>query len=619
MPWQWGATGWSALGPALAGAGAIAIVVVYLLRRQPQERVVPSTLLWERAVRETLARRPWQRFRQRLPFWLEFGAALALAAALARPLAPVAGGTLTGAVWVIDAGGSMAAGDRWAQAVEALARGLEHAGPGFGGALIVAGAEAHLAAAPGSDASGLRHALAGLQDRGPDGAAPDWPAALALAAGARTQLPAGSRIHLITDGADPRLADFLARRPDLAAHVVWVPVGEGIDNTSLLTAAFGQDGTLLATVAHAGRRPAAVRLLLEEGGRAVSAREITVAPGELGQVTWEGLDPAGTYRLVLTPGDAYALDDEVWVVPHRQDRIRIALLSEGPADLIERALRLHPAAEVVRASAAGGWDPDAAYDLTVVAGAPLPAGLPAEMPVIWIDPPSPGDAFAPARLEPGSGQDGSRLLEHVDLDGFRLLRAVPLAADPEEVPLLLGDGRVIATYRPPQPGQGGRLILGFDPYQGDLLLRPAWPILIQNALSALAPGGFGLPDRPVAGQVLTLAPSPLFSAVTVTAPGGTVVTPGERLRQPGLYRASARGPSGEAVTAHFWVRPDAGESRQVSQEAALAHLPLAAGTAPETEPGGDGASRELAEAWRFPALLALILVLVDTWVVRHAL
>ncbi len=302
----------------------------------------------------------------------------------------------------------------------------------------------------------------------------------------------------------------------------------------------------------------------------------------------------------------------------------------------------------------------AGLDLLVVVGLPLPPGLPESLPVIWIDPPGP--SFQPRSLAVAPGGDATRLLGLVPLEGVTLLSAQALEPargqrEPGEVPLLLGDGRPIATYRPPGPGRGGRAVLGFDPYQGTLLLRPAWPLLVQALVADLAPGGLGAPPRQRAGQVLALAPSPWLTAVTVLSPSGRPVLPGSVLDEPGLYRITARpvvpptGGSGggqaaeETVEAALWVQPDPGESLAVAEGPLVGtgHVPQPQpGRGTEAAAGRQGSDTRAADpaagdgppgpgtlsspgplaghpAWRWAAWLALAGLAAGTWVVRHEL
>ena len=754
------ASGWGWAGPLAALAGAGVILLLYLLRRQPQRLVVPSTLLWQHVLRDAVARRPWQRFRSRLSLWLELLVALALALALARPMLPGGEPVLAGTVWVLDATASMGAGDRWQEALAVIRDDLEQAGPGFRGALLRAGPRPQWIAGPGATAAEIVRALDRLAGGsgaslvappgpgegtstgssrwlppGPSGGTTDWPAVLALAYGAAGALPPGSPVRVVTDGTDPALAEQLASPPPGPHPLEMVTLGEPVENTAILAVsppepagdaagpasrpAHGSPAParITVTLIHYGREPASVTVVVDpaRGGPAAVREEppqrVTLEPGRPAQVSFTVPGGAPLYRVALVPGDAYPADDVAWSVPRTDSSLHVGLLAAGEAGLIHRALALRPGVQVSRlaggspegtlppggslentqprptspgGNAAGGHPSgvDAAVgtapgeplpgqvladlDLLVVAGLPLPSGLPATVPVIWIDPPaeagpgrtvSPGAthetlgaSFQPRSIAVAANGEAQRLLHLVPLDGVTLLAARPLTLQPGEVPLLLGDGRPIATYRPPAPGRGGRVVLGFDPYQGTLLLRPAWPLLVQSLVDHLAPGGLGAPPEMVAGQALHLAPSPWLADVTVFSPSGQVVPPGALLDEPGLYRVTARSVARRAaeqeasggpgpgprdtgtVETGVWVRPHPLESAAVARAApvpARGAGEAAEGPGGEMTTGGPSAPSVPAPGavprgtehpgWRWAAWLALAALVAGTWVVRHEL
>ena len=75
------------LTPAALALAALlpVIVAMYLLRLRRTERVVSSTYLWQRLVRDVEANAPWQRLRRNLLLILQLAFLAALILALARP------------------------------------------------------------------------------------------------------------------------------------------------------------------------------------------------------------------------------------------------------------------------------------------------------------------------------------------------------------------------------------------------------------------------------------------------------------------------------------------------------------------------------------------------------
>src|SRR5438876_10151964 len=89
------------LVPAALAFGIIipVILLLYFMRPRRQERVVSSTLLWQQALQDLQASRPWQRLRITLLLLLQTLAAIVLVLVLARPAtlitSPIGGATIS--------------------------------------------------------------------------------------------------------------------------------------------------------------------------------------------------------------------------------------------------------------------------------------------------------------------------------------------------------------------------------------------------------------------------------------------------------------------------------------------------------------------------------------------
>ncbi|MCU0677479.1 MAG: BatA domain-containing protein, partial [Myxococcota bacterium] len=85
----------------------VPLVLLYVLKRRRVDRVIGSTLLWEAALRDLRAERPWKRLIPTIALLLQLLAIVLGALALARPAG--AGGVPTGATiaLVVDVSTSM--------------------------------------------------------------------------------------------------------------------------------------------------------------------------------------------------------------------------------------------------------------------------------------------------------------------------------------------------------------------------------------------------------------------------------------------------------------------------------------------------------------------------------
>ena len=87
------------------------VLAMYLLKLRRDERIVPSTLLWQRLLTDVEANAPWQRLRRSLLLLLQLLLVLLLAILAARPFFERPAGLAGDVVIVIDTSASMASTD----------------------------------------------------------------------------------------------------------------------------------------------------------------------------------------------------------------------------------------------------------------------------------------------------------------------------------------------------------------------------------------------------------------------------------------------------------------------------------------------------------------------------
>jgi len=153
-------------------------------------------------------------------------------------------------------------------------------------------------------------------------------------------------------------------------------------------------------------------------------------------------------------------------------------------------------------------------------------------------------------------------------------------------------------------------VLTFDIHHSDLPLRPAFPILVQNLLSFLLPGGFENQVLPP-GQPVALAAEPTARSLDVTSPDGHTTRfsppfpPYTDTLQPGVYTVRQQLSSG-ARTSHFVIQ---------IQDTSLSRIqPGAAPPTQDLERPRGPLPRGTLEIWPLVAAGALLL-LVAEWLV----
>ncbi len=493
-------------GVLIGVAGAAAITALYLLRLRRRRVVVAFAPLWlgaagaERAARRT----------RRLRHWLSLALALGLFAAIllgavdlgrempGRGALDRSGRSL---VLLIDRSASMSATDEAGSRLAAARRRADEIVGGLAPAdsALVASFAADATAESGfeSDPRRLARAIAGVAPSDEPG---DLQRALAFAAAILRGRPRPT-VVLVSDGGftddGRRLAPL---DPDgRALDVRYAPVGRRGDNVGILSLAArripADPGAVETALVVQSFRPTAATVGIEiaSGGTIVDKVELTLAPGERRRLTLPNLfAPDARLEARLTGTDDLADDDRARATIPPLPRRRILRVG-GPDLYLDGALL--GLGRTVRVDRLPAADADGAaarardYDLVIFDGvtpsAPAKAGR-----FLYFDPQGPGSPFAAPRearpvrdpvLDPASLRRDHPLLRQLDLTDVNVAEAHRLTLGPGDVPLAASFDvpLIVARERP-----GLRIAaLAFDPRRSDLPMRPAFPLLVANALA----------------------------------------------------------------------------------------------------------------------------------------
>ena len=596
---------WQAPLGAAALLAVPAILLLYFLKVKRPETRVASLLFWRPFVADRQANAPWQRLRSSWLLVLQLLAALAIALALLRPGVTGAAGIADTTIVILDGSASMQASDvgptRFGAAVD-QARGLVSQLPaGKQMAIVLLGQHAQLLSAPSGDPAVLMGAL----DRArPTAGEVDLGEGLSLANAVLTGHPNGS-ILLLGDGH----ARAPAAPPKLLAPLTYEQVGSTGENVGIEAIARTAGGTVFVRVADYGKRDRDLRLELRADGRLVDVLPVRVTGGSTADVTWSGL-PNGAQVLEarLTPGDSFALDDTAWLVTGAPSVRQVELVT-AENGFLQRALELRPGIKVTVVKPAD-YKPSKAYDLFVFDGFVPPGTLPS--PALLVGPPQ---GQGPAPLGPGiapgivlPGTRGDPLLQDVVLKDVHV-QVAGRATPPPGWRVVFGgadDPLLLASVGEPRLAE-----LTFDIHHSDLPLRAAFPILIQNLLSYLMPGGFEnqvyAPGRPV-----TLAAETGAKSVDVIDPGGRSTRllppfPPYSPATPGVYTVRQQLPDSVRVS-RFVV--------DFADQALSRILPGPKPAVQVVDRPANRASRGVLELWPWLAAAALLLLAAE-WFVFH--
>jgi hypothetical protein len=241
---------WVAL--AIAGAVIPALLILYFLKLRRKQQVVPSTLLWRRAVRDMQVNAPFQRLRKNLLLLLQLLVLAAALLALARPVVKSDLADEKSLILLIDRSGSMNALedgrtrlDLAKEQAVGIVRSLNRTGAGwfnFGGVqdltrvMVIAFSDRATIVSPFTTNTGE---LPGLIEKiTPTDNATNLREAMDLAdaymAQTRVEQRPGqneqaSKVVLISDGAVSDLESLTLR----AAAMEWIRIGDAQDNVGI--------------------------------------------------------------------------------------------------------------------------------------------------------------------------------------------------------------------------------------------------------------------------------------------------------------------------------------------------------------------------------------------------
>ncbi len=574
-----------------------AVLAFYLLKRQYEERTVPSTYLWRMALRDESASRPLERLRRSLLLILQLLAAALFALALMRPALP--GHTAGEFVIVLDASASMQAADETGrtrmeearQRAEELVRGLNALDRVT---VLRAGTNVDVL----TSRADRQTAIAAIRAAQSGSGGARMEEALSLAR-AMAQEIEGLGICVFSDAS-------IAPVEGASLYAV----GAAAENRALVSLAVEETASGGRAVARVANYGAACEIQLEgyADGVLCDVRTAQAGAGETVSVSFDVPPGAQRVEARLANGGALALDDARWWRRAEDTRRTVVLAGEGNL-FLEAALALRADIDVVRASVEEAPAIEGAQ-LYIFDGV-LPQTLPQSGSLLCVNPPEGADilgiSVAGAQTPQGAVHAGDRFSENLSLAGVALRTYRPLSGG--EAILLCGDDAIAAWA---ESGAQRAAVIGFDLSDSNLPVKYDFPVLMLQLLDALAPdASMGVADA-VVGEAVPVTASARAEAVSVITPAGESVSlappfpaaPFTGADEVGEYALVETLPEGEE-RAWFAVYMPAAESdvRAVAEDAAQA---------------GGGAVRAAGrEMTMWAVLLLLAALMLEWWVSRR--
>lgn len=596
--------------------GAI-IVFFYLLKLKRKRAVVPSVLLWKRALEEMEANAPFKKLRRSLLLLLQLLALAALVFTLARPLVVTRALASGSTVIVIDSTASMRARDEDAGSrldrAKQLARDMIDSLSGSDRAAIIESSSRVTVSSPlTSDHATLASAINDIQET-------DAPGVLTDAVRLAEQISKSeydASVVIISDGGSIGFSEtqpFLeaSRRSVLSsrqAAVRFVRVGRRSDNVGIIALNSRQHSEgvrreMFASIVNFGdhNRTFAAELKIE--GKLVDAQTIELGASERRALVFDSLPgEGGLAELKLDVEDDLASDNVAFAFLPSAHRVRVGVSGENP--FLMEALAVNPDIDASKISTTAN-SINSEFDCFVMEGAGVVEG---NRPMLIINPPNAaglwretGQRERPEITSVERSHPVNSFLSYGDLHIESIARREvapwlkPIVSAGNDPVIWAGDD-----------GHRRVVLIGFDLAQSDLPLKVEFPILLANSLSWLSGRDVTSTERAIrAGQpamLQTVAPS-----ATITTPAGDIrevsardgsVVFAETLRA-GRYEVNGGAPFGVSLLSEA-------ESNTTPRNAIETRAGEISG-----QPEAFYSERE---AWRWIALLALAVLMIEWWV-----
>jgi Ca-activated chloride channel family protein len=607
----------------LLSAGALAwlslgalIIFFYLLKLKRKRRVVPSVLLWRRALEEMEANAPFRRLRRNLLLLLQLVALAALVFALARPLVATRALASGSTVIIIDATASMSARDedgtsrleRAKQIARDMVDGLSRDDRA---AIVESSSRVTVRAPVTSDRAALRSAIDDVRETD---AAGDLADALLLAEQiARAERDAS--VVIISDGGGAPARTGPGAPADTphgaSAGVRFVRVGRRADNVGIVALNSrairgGSRQEMFASIANFSDQGRDVGLELRIEGKLVDARTVGVAANDRSAVIFDSLPEAGGLaELKLTAGDDLAADNLAYSLLPDTRRLRVGVAGENP--FLLQALSVFPDVAARRLDPAAAAAADE-FDCIVSEGPLSPDIARAGRPLLAINPPdvaglwqAAGERERPEITSVDRSHPVNSYLSYADLHVESTTRR---EAAPWLRPIVTsgGDALVWAGEE-----QGRRVVMvGFDLARSDLPLKVEFPLLLANSITWLTGRDGVAAERTVrVGEPLTIRGA--AAEATVTTPEGEVRQVSAResvavfadTHRAGLYEVAGAQPFAASLLSEA-------ESDTTPRDSVKTRAGEVGGQAETFE-----SEREI---WQWLALAALAVLAVEWWI-----
>jgi len=586
-----------------------AVIVLYLLKQRHRDYTVSSLYLWDEALKDLEANAPWQKLKKNLLMVLQIMLMVLLAFALSRPFLNTGANEAGNYVIVIDTSFNMQATDvapnRFEAAKKEALNFIKNLRPKSLVTLVSMGGGSVIEENLSSDRNKLIEKINSLK-------------------------VTNSAVNL--DDAANLLRSVARQYPGTAvalfgSHELKVPgvdisfsnlSGNG-DNYAVLLlshALSGKNLTALARIANYGKSSATLPVSLYADGNVLDAKNVSLDPGEVSTVYWNSIpESTRTLECRIEKKDSLDADNHCWdsVNPIKTGRV---MLATEKNIFVEKALSLMNNIRLYKTTPTENTGLKN-YDLYIFDGF-LPEKLPTDGSLMIINPPANNLFKVDGEIEqPVLKKSTHELFKYINDFTFTIGKAKKMVLpnwartvlDSREGPVIfagaLENRRII--------------VLGFDLHNSDMVLKPAFPIMMSNVLEWLIPSrikniesvypgqdiDFNL--DPKAGRVRVITPSGKAADIAPPFPAATYTGTGE-IGQYILEQTTSDG------TLYHYFSVNAPAQKDSNLIAAAADSPQDSKTAAPQKRVGTGFSLQAILLW-----LAILVLAIEWWVYSNGI
>jgi hypothetical protein len=507
------------------------IIFFYLLKLRRRPQVVPSTLLWQRAVEDLTANAPFQKLRKNLLLYLQLLILALLVFALARPLMnlEVRGGRSL--IVLLDNSASMQTqeGDetRFDQAIEKVEQLIEGLSSGDSMMLIEFARTARVVASFSSEAPKLRRLLGTVK---PTHETTNPRDALLLAKSLARKLD-NAEIAVISDGS---YADTLSDIGMENIPLRFLKVGQRTDNVGFTRVDLRRapeserDFQLFAEITNYTLLPKTLSLEIYNNDTLIDARQIRLEPDStLNQLIENSLFEDGEIVLTLNTDDPFPLDDTAYLVMKKSAETKLLLV--GPPNyFLEKAIRFDRDLNAkVTTMSLDEYPPDRpeAFDVTI-----FDTVTPEEIPqgnYLYLGATPFLEGFEENGVIPSppiyDWDSQHPVMRYVELSDVAIAEArdVTLPAASQTLASTANDRPLVAFH---SAQNRNVVVVTFNLFDSNLPLRMAFPLFISNSLNFLSRNkAAGQASLFQTGQTVELDIPLDVETITVLTPGEETV------------------------------------------------------------------------------------------------